>query len=159
MNWIRLNQLPKLNSQWMAVNPSTESRRFSLGSISYQWQLHCCSRRCIDASCGSVVARGTAIILPVLLFISRLFTAGSCQKSTIKRSGRDERAWWSAGAGYVNPVAPYRAPVNAFMIPDSRIATRESLLGNMLRSSLYLLVIWFISDNKRARFSNDYLNL
>lgn len=76
---------------------------------------------------------------------------------------KTKRARWTRvmkrGCSYVNPVAPYRAPVNAFMIPDSRIATRESLLGNMLRSSLYLLVIWFISDNKRARFSNDYLNL
>lgn len=78
---------------WKPTNSlrGTREQRATFGKRSYQLQLHpAVVAGCIvDVSndvrwCG--VPCAARVILPLLLFIIGLFTAGSCQKSTIKRS-------------------------------------------------------------------------
>lgn len=98
--------------EWSRIGPGGEGRRGwdgmetdefvkrdrassaqTFGKRSYQLQLH---RRVAGGGasfrtgrherCGVVLPCAARVILPLLLFIIGLFTAGSCQKSTIKRS-------------------------------------------------------------------------
>lgn len=69
--------------------PRTLLGPLSFGRGSYQLQLHRCSRPGASPMFRlrhAMPRHAARVILPVLLFIIRLFTAGSCQKSTIKPS-------------------------------------------------------------------------
>lgn len=140
----------------MAVNPSTESRRFSLLADSLlsvtiallQSPMHRCFVRICCHPWHSNNIASSVIYKPAIY-----------HQQLPEEHNKTKRARWTRvmkrGCSYVNPVGcPCIAPVNAFMI---LLYTRENLLENMLHCSLYLLVVWFISDN--TRFFNDCLHL